>query len=70
MATWQNQHNPEEIITGDKPYGEYWNKIPDKPLVMEDVTKMTTTTDQLAAIKKAILTGDKTDLIAINTKLK
>jgi hypothetical protein len=55
---------------GDRPYGSYWEEVPDadvpSPLI---INQEPTVQEQLTALRKAVLTNDKTALININNAM-
>jgi hypothetical protein len=51
---------------GDRPYGSYWEEVPSEDVPFPTVPQQVTVQEQLTALRKAVLTNDKADLITID----
>lgn len=65
---WQNTID-QSYSFGDKPYGNYWIEIPDSQVPPIVSAVIITDSQQLDAIRKAIVLGDKSAITAIDTQL-
>lgn len=68
MSAWKNTID-NIYIFGDKPYGNYWEEVleSDVPIIIPD--RIPSVEEQLIAIRKAVISGDKTDIVAMDTAL-